>query len=191
NFGGPGNVGYGIVTDHSSPTSAPNPFFPTQKVPGGHDFAGDNYNATLNNPAHAPVPDPDPFDCNGHGTATASLIGGYGVTSAGFTYSGGYDALKPGIANLAISPGMAPAAKLYPLRVFGCTGSTNLVAEAIEWAMDPNGDGNFNDHMDVINMSLGAGAGFADDPDDIAASNAAAIGVLVCSAAGNKGDTFY
>ena len=35
--------------------------------------------------------------------------------------------------------------------------------------MDPNGDGNFSDHMDVVNMSLGANNGFADDPDDIAA----------------------
>jgi len=31
NFGGPGNAGYSIVTNHSSPTSAPNAFFPTQK----------------------------------------------------------------------------------------------------------------------------------------------------------------
>src|SRR5205085_11909717 len=85
----------------------------------------------------------------------------------------------------------APTAKLYPLRVSGCAGSTNLVIQAIEWAMDPNGDGNFNDHLDVINMSLGANEGYADDPEDVAASNAAAVGVLVCSAAGNAGDTFY
>ena len=113
------------------------------------------------------------------------------MTNAGFTYAGSYDALNPTAANLAIAPGMAPAAKLYPLRVFGCDGSTNLVVQAIEWAMDPNGDGNFNDRVDVINMSLGSPEGYADDPDDIAASNAAAIGVLVCSAAGNRGDTFY
>lgn len=191
NFGGPGSVGYGIVTDHSSPSSAPNPFFPTQKVPGGYDFAGDNYDANFTDPGHAPVPDPDPFDCNGHGTGTASLIAGYGVTNAGFTYSGSYDGSNPAMANLAISPGMAPTAKIYPLRVFGCNGSTNLVVQAIEWAMDPNGDGNFNDRLDVINMSLGSNEGFADDPDDVAASNAAAIGMLVCSAAGNAGDTFY
>ena len=191
NFGGPGPSGYALVTDHGSAASAPNPFFPTQKVPGGFDFAGDNYNADINDAAHAPDPDPDPFDCGGHGTGTASLIAGYGVTAAGFTYSGSYDATNPAINNLSISPGMAPAAKLYPLRVFGCSGSTLLVIQAIEWAMDPNGDGNFNDHLDVINMSLGSNEGWADDPDDIAASNAAAIGVLVCSAAGNAGDTFY
>jgi len=191
NFGGPGSSGYALVPDHGSAGSAPNSFFPTQKVPGGYDFAGDGYDANFNDPAHAPDPDPDPFDCGGHGTATASLIAGYGVTNAGFTYAGSYDATNPAMSDLSISPGMAPAAKLYPLRVFGCGGSTNLVVEAIEWAMDPNGDGNFNDHLDVINMSLGSNEGWADDPDDIAASNAAAVGVLVCSAAGNAGDTFY
>src|SRR6202040_749726 len=46
-------------------------------------------------------------------------------------------------------------------------------------------------HMDVINMSLGANESFADDPDSVAASNAAAMGILVCSAAGNAGDTYY
>src|ERR1700736_1330217 len=191
NFGGPGSAGYSLFPDHSSPTSAPNPFFPTQKVPGGFDFAGDNYDANQTDPAHAPAPDPDPFDCGGHGTGTASLIAGYGVTTAGFTYSGSYDAAKPAMSNLAISPGMAPTAKLYPLRVFGCSGSTNLVVQAIEWAMDPNGDGNLNDHLDVINISLGSNEGYADDADDVAASNASAIGILVCSAAGNAGDTFY
>jgi hypothetical protein len=191
NFGGPGSAGYPLVTDHSSSTSAPNPFFPTQKVPGGFDFAGDNYNADLTDPAQAPSPDPDPFDCAGHGTGTASLIAGYGVTTAGFTYSGSYDASNPAMSALTISPGMAPSAKIYPLRVFGCNGSTNLVVQAIEFAMDPNGDGNFNDHLDVINMSLGSDEGFADDSDDVAASNAAAIGILVCSAAGNAGDTYY
>jgi len=190
-FGGPGVTGYSVVTDHSSPTSAPNPYFPTPKVPGGYDFAGDNYNGNFTDPGHAPVPDPDPFDCAGHGTATASLIAGYGVTNAGFTYSGSYDAANPAMTGLSIAPGMAPNAKIYPLRVFGCAGGTNLVVEAIEWAMDPNGDGNFNDRLDVINMSLGAPEGYADDPDDIAASNAAAVGILVCTAAGNQGDTYF
>ncbi len=189
-FGGPGLAGYSAVTDH---TVAPNSYFPTQKVPGGYDFAGDAYAATASGvePSNIPHPDPDPFDCGGHGTGTASLIAGYGVTNAGFTYAGTYDAANPAMSNLAISPGFAPSAKLYPLRVFGCGGSTNLVGQAIEWAMDPNGDGNFSDHMDVINMSLGANERPSDDADSVMASNAAAVGVIVCSAAGNAGDTFY
>src|SRR5436853_2681127 len=92
---------------------------------------------------------------------------------------------------MKIPPGFAPNAKLYPVRVFGCAGSTNVVVQAIEWAMDPNGDGNFSDHMDVINMSLGANNGFADDPDDIAATIAASAGIIICSAAGNAGDSYY
>ena len=137
------------------------------------------------------MPDNNPLDCNGHGTATASLITGFGETSAGFTYSGSYDATNPDMTTLKIPPGFAPSAKLYPVRVFGCSGSTNVVVQAIEWAMDPNGDGNFSDRMDVINMSLGANEGYADDPDDIAATIAAQTGILVCSAAGNAGDSYY
>src|SRR5581483_7053168 len=190
NFGGPGSAGYALVTDH---TVAPNSFFPSPKVPGGYDFSGDNYDANLpsSDPNSVPQPDPDPFDCGGHGSGTASLITGYGVTNSGFTYSGNYDASNPVMSTLSIPPGFAPSSKIYPLRVFGCGGSTNLVVEAIEWAMDPNNDGNFSDRMDVINMSLGSNEGFADDPDDVAASNAASIGILVCSAAGNAGDTYY
>jgi subtilisin family serine protease len=195
NFGGPGSSGYAIPANH---TSAPNAFFPSPKVPGGYDFAGDAYDANQDpGTGHDPAPDPDPFDCGGagssggHGTACASLVAGYGVTNAGFTYSGSYDAANPAMSTLTISPGMAPAAKLYPLRVFGCNGSTNLVVNAIEYAMDPNGDGNFSDRVDVISMSLGSNEGYADDSDDIAASNAAGAGILVCSAAGNAGDSYY
>ncbi len=181
-FGGPGSSGYSQVANH---TTAPNQYFPSAKVPGGYDFAGDAYTGS-----NTPQPDPDPFDGAGHGTGTASLIGGYGVSSNGYGYFGPWDATTP-IGSLNISPGFAPNCLLYPIRVFGNTGSTNLVTEAIDWAMDPNQDGSFSDHMDVINMSLGAPDGFADDPDQVSASNAAAIGIIVCSAAGNDGDSYY
>ncbi len=191
NFGGSGSPSDYASTNDTSPV--PNANFPTQKIPGGIDLAGDSYDAATTDPTFQPIPHPDnnPLDCNGHGTGTASLIAGYGVTNAGFTYAGSYDASNPNMANLKLSPGFAPAAKLYPVRVFGCVGSTNLVTQAIEWAMDPNGDGNFSDRMDIINMSLGSNEGYADDPDDVAASNAAAIGIIVCSAAGNAGDSYY
>lgn len=184
NFGGSGSAAdYTATTDTSA---VPNTNYPTPKIPGGIDLVGDAYNGS-----NIPVPDNNPLDCNGHGTATASLITGFGETNAGFTYSGTYDATNPDMSTLKIPPGFAPAAKLYPVRVFGCAGSTNVVVEAIEWAMDPNGDGNFADHMDVINMSLGANDGYADDPDDVAATIAAQTGILVCSAAGNAGDSYY
>ena len=189
NFGGPGSAGYASVSDKSP---VPSTYFPTQKVPGGFDFAGDNYNANEDpGTGHDPDPDPNPFDCNGHGTSVASLAAGYGVTNAGFTYAGSYDATNPAMSELTIAPGHAPQAKLYPLRVFGCEGSTNLVIPAIEWAMDPNGDGNFSDRMDVLNMSLGSDNGSADDPDAIACTNAAAVGIVLSVSAGNDGDTYY
>ncbi|MEO8346095.1 MAG: S8 family serine peptidase [Betaproteobacteria bacterium] len=184
NFGGPGTpAAYASVTDTGP---VPNAYFPSFKVPGGYDFAGDAYDGS-----NTPVPDANPMDSsNGHGTACASLIGGLGVASNGSTYVGTYD-LATNIGGMRISPGFAPKAFLYPLRVFGVSGSTNLVIEAIDWAIDPNGDGNIADHMDVISMSLGANIGAATDPDSIAASNAAAAGVLVASAAGNAGDSYY
>lgn len=48
---------------------------------------------------------------------------------------------------------MAPEAKLYAYKVFGCSGTTNVVTEAIDVAVDPNGDGSLDDRVDVINMS--------------------------------------
>jgi len=171
NFGG--NADYTGVTDTN-----PNGKFPSFKVPGGYDFAGDAYNA--NDPLHdVPVPDSNPWDGDpsgssaGHGTACASLVGGYGVNGAGTTYIGSYDAVNPAIGPMKISPGFAPNCKLYPLRVFGNSGATNLTTQAIEWAMDPNGDGNFSDHVDVISMSLGSNEGYADDDSAVASSNAA------------------
>ena len=174
NFGG--NANYTGVTDTNA-----NGHFPSAKVPGGTDLVGDNYNA--DNPNSVPVPDNNPMDCNGHGTDTASLIAGFGENNDGSTYTGTYDATTPTMANLKISPGFAPQALLYPVRVFGCNGSTNVVTEAIDWAI--------TNHMDVINMSLGSDESYADDPDAVAASNAAAMGIIVCSAAGNAGDSYY
>jgi subtilisin family serine protease len=186
NFGGPATAAaYASVTDTSP---FPNAFVNTSKVPGGFDFVGDDYNA--DDPAHStPHPDSNPFDGSptgstaGHGTATASLIAGFGENNNGTTYTGTYDATNPAISALKIPPGFAPKALLYPLRVFGSSGSTNVVTEAIEWAVTHG--------MDVINMSLGSNEGYADDPDAVAASNAAAAGIIVCSAAGNAGDSYY
>ncbi len=184
NFGGPGTpAAYSSVTDTGP---VPNPYFPTLKVPGGYDFAGDAYTG-----ANVPVPDPNPLDStNGHGTACASLIGGLGVAVSGATFVGVYDNATD-IASMRISPGFAPKSELYPLRVFGVTGSTNLVVQAIDWAIDPNGDGTLTDHMHVISMSLGANTGDPSDPDGIAATAAAAAGVIVVSAAGNAGDSYF
>lgn len=142
--------------------------FPTAKVVGGWDFAGPTYQ-----PGDVPQPDADPLDGIGHGTHVAGTAAGYGV---------------PG----SVGPGVAPDAKLYALKVFNDTGgSTDLTSDAIEWAMDPNGDGSMSDHVDVINMSLGAPFGEPTDPSAIASNNAVKVGIVVVASAGNEGDVPY
>ncbi len=162
----------------------------TAKVVGGYDFAGDGYDASGASGSTKPTPDPDPMDCNGHGTHVAGTLAGYGENADGSTFTGPWNAATP-IATLGIGPGVAPGAQLYALKIFGCSGSTDLVTQAIDWAVDPNNDGNFADHLDVISMSLGSEYGVPDDPDAQAADRAAALGVIVVTAAGNSGDAYY
>ncbi len=135
-------------------------------------------------------PDPDPTDCNGHGTPVAGTAAGFGVNSDGTTYTGTYGSSTQ-FDSLRIGPGVAPKATLYALKVFGCDGSTDVTDLALEWAVDPNGDGDFSDHLDVVNMSLGSDYGSAYDSTAIASDNAAAAGVIVVASAGNSGDTYY
>lgn len=164
--------------------------YPSAKVVGGFDFAGDAYNASGSGAALIPKPDPNPQDCNGHGTHVAGTAAGNGVAADGTTYPGPYTA-DADLSALGIGPGVAPAAGIYALRVFGCAGSTNLTAAAINWATDPNRDGDPSDHVDVINMSLGSAYGTPDDPSAVASDNAAALGVIVVTSAGNSGDSYF
>jgi subtilisin family serine protease len=195
--------GGGVYTgqDFTTLTEAGN-IFPTAKVVGGWDFAGDAYDANPGNPTYNPVPSPDadPMDCNGHGSHVSGSVAGYGVNADGTTYveagADTYAALKDltsaqYMSKFRIGPGVAPKAELYALRVFGCAGSTDLTTKAIEWAMDPNGDTDMSDHLDVINMSLGSSFGSPTDASAAASNNAAEAGVIVVASAGNSGDVFY
>ena len=154
---------------------------------GGFDFAGDDYNASAGGDRNIPHPDPDPMDCYGHGTHVAGTAAGSGVTATRMTYTGPYDA-STDYSQLYIGPGVAPDASLYALKIFGCNGSTNLTDLALEWAVDPNQDGDFGDHLDVINLSLGTPYGWEYDTSVAAANNAALAGVIVVASAGNSGD---
>ena len=193
-FGGTGLIADYQDVDRTSVIgkNSHNVIFPTSKVVGGIDLAGDLYDALT---VTVPTPDPNPMDCGGHGSHTAGTLAGLGVNSDGTPYTGIYNTTAPYAANLKIGPGMAPQADLYAIRVFGCGGSTNLVTEAIEWATDPNNNGDFSDHLDVINMSLGSNFGIdAGNPfnsDVEAVNNAALVGLVSVSAAGNSGDTFF
>jgi subtilisin family serine protease len=191
-FGGSGTTAAYQDVDPTSVIgqNSHNIIFPTAKVAGGYDFAGDAYDSS-----NAPQPDANPMDCGGHGTHTAGTIAGIGVNSDGTPFGGPWNTTAPYAANLKVGPGVAPGATLYALRVFGCGGSTNLVTQAIDWATDPNGNGDLSDHLDVINMSLGSpfgvdiGTGWNSDIE--AVNNAAAAGLISVSAAGNSGDTFF
>ncbi len=157
--------------------------FPTAKVIGGYDFAGSKYDAGCTDAEEkagicstVPVEDEDPLDENGHGTHVASIAAGLAVPGS------------PGISH-----GVAPGASLYALKVFGASGSTNLVISAIEWAMDPNKDGDLSDRVDIINLSLGSDFGPATDkdPEIMAINYATKLGVIVVAASGNAGNVPY
>ncbi len=172
-LGGAGNPSDYSGDDH---TVIETGTFPTAKVIGGTDFAGTDYNAS--DPANnVPAPDPDPVDEMGHGTHVASIAAGQAAGSM-------------------VVKGVAPQASLLAVKIFGAcsTCTTTLTLDGIEYAMDPNGDGVMNDHVDVINMSLGSSFGVYDpvmDPELVAVENAVDMGIVVAAAAGNAGDTEY
>ena len=173
--------------------------FPTARVVGGYDFAGDAYNA--NNPdTGVPEPDPDPRDCRiekndkyaggGHGSHVTGIAAGNGVLNDGTPFAGPYaQSLDP--SEFRIAPGVAPQAQLYALKVFGCSGSTNLLGAALERAADPNEDGNFGDRLDVVNASLGSAYGIQSPINSQLVANLSAVGSLFVVAAGNDSNTFF
>src|SRR5436189_2791201 len=61
----------------------------------------------------------------------------------------------------------------------------------MEFALDPNGDGDISDAVEVINMSLGSAYGQKEDDLSEASANAVRLGVVVVAAAGNDGDKPY
>ncbi|MDX1614537.1 MAG: S8 family serine peptidase [Candidatus Promineifilaceae bacterium] len=140
--------------------------FPTAKVVGGYDFVGPEW------PEAALAPDPDPLDDGpgaGHGTHVGHIIGGEG--------------------------GVAPGADLYAVKVCSSVSSACsgvALIQAMEFSVDPDGDGDPSDHVDVINMSLGANYGTPFDDDlSLAVDNATAVGALTVSSAGNGSDKPY
>jgi subtilisin family serine protease len=188
NFGGPGTVAAFEAADAKDTQPADPALFGPKaktKVKGGYDFVGDDYNADPDDPAYQPVPhpDPNPLDCNGHGSHVAGTAAGYGVLSDGTTYKGPWNSSTISSHSWTIGPGVAPQADLYALRVFGCAGSTDVTVDAIEWAV--------SHHMDVINMSLGSPFGSDDDPSAVAATNAVRAGVVVVTSSGNEGPSPY
>ena len=147
--------------------------FPTAKVVGGYDFVGETW------PLCAPgtecrSEDPDPIDFQGHGTHVADIIAGKSTDG--------------------LHKGMAPGAKLVAVKVCSAVAtSCNGIAllKAMDFALDPNGDGDTSDAVDVINMSLGSDYGQIEDDLTLAATNAVKLGVVVVTSAGNGGNKPY
>ena len=189
-LGGPGTAAaytaaYGTSVDDPRNKNTDG-LFPTAKVIGGFDFVGDRWPGpdpacgvdSHGNPLVCLRPDPDPIDCGpstipppcagGHGTHTSSIIGGAGS--------------------------VAPGVSLYAVKVCSavstsCSGVALL--QGMEFALDPNGDGNISDAVDVINMSLGSSYGQKEDDLSAASANAVNLGVVVVSSAGNSADRPY
>jgi len=105
----------------------------------------------------------EPYDEDGHGTHVAGIIAG--------------------IANNNGIIGVAPKAKIMPVRVLDARGfgTTTWVANAVIWATD-NG-------ADIINMSLGS-ISYSNALNE-AIQRAHQNGVLLVAAAGNCGDNNY
>jgi minor extracellular serine protease Vpr len=182
NFGGPGTPQ--AFTSNNGTIIEPGTF-PTSKVVGGTDFVGDAYDASSDDAARTiPHPDPDPLDCNGHGSHVAGTAAGFGVLANGTTYPGPYNGTTY-LNSFRIGPGVAPNASILAYRVFGCEGSASddVIVAGINQAVA--------DGATVISMSLGSVFGRADAPDSVAADNASLDGVVVVAAAGNAGPSAY
>lgn len=146
-FGGTGIPGSGNLATHP-------------RIKYGYDFVGDAYNADSTSPSYNPVPspDPNPDDCNGHGTHVAGITGAKGTVK-----------------------GVAPDVTFGAYRVFGCGGSStaDVIIAAMERALA--------DGMQVVNQSLGAAFQWPQYPTARAADRLVNKGVVMVASIGNSG----
>jgi len=182
NLGGTGTVvsytaAYGTTTADPANKSRDG-LFPTAKVIEGHDFVGEAW------PSGPLSPDDDPIDC-GPGPIPPPCAGGHGTHTSDITAGRSADGTHKGIA---------PGASLIAVKVCSsvstsCSGVALL--QGMDFALDPDGDGDISDAVDVINMSLGSSYGQKEDDLSQASQNAVGLGVAVVTSAGNAADRPY
>jgi len=167
-FGGAGTV---EAYDANDPTFIETDSFPTEKVIGGFDFVGENYDVLDDDSSNdVPQPDFDPLDDDGHGTHTGSTVAGIEV---------------PG----QVGSGVAPEAELYAYKVWDVGNSTDdVLVAAYERAVDPNQDGNVSDAVDVLSFSGGVTYGTLNSLEARAAQRVVDIGTVFVASAGNSGN---
>ncbi|MET1035260.1 MAG: S8 family serine peptidase [Arthrobacter sp.] len=193
-FGGPGTLeAYKKAQASEALPSADSGLRDPDKFIGGWDLVGDDYNADPSAPTYQPVPkpDPNPLDCAtaGHGTHVAGSAAGYGVNGDGSTFDGDYGKLtERQVSEMRIGPGTAPEAQVVGIRVFGCEGSSSVVGQALDYVLDPNNDGKFDDRAHIVNMSLGSDHSPVDDPETAIVDSLAEQGILSVIASGNAAD---
>ncbi|WP_341395379.1 S8 family serine peptidase [Arthrobacter sp. G119Y2] len=194
-FGGPGTLEAFAQAQASDSMPAPDSgLYDPEKFAGGWDLVGDDYNADPSDPElYNPIPKPDanPLDCQSHGSHVAGTAAGYGTNADGTTFRGDYSTLTADTVNaMGIGPGTAPKAKIVSVRVFGCEGSSEVVGQALDYVLDPNGDGDFSDRAQVVNMSLGSSFPAYDDPENDIVNALTAQGILSVVSSGNSGDIY-
>lgn len=142
--------------------------FPTEKVIGGFDFVGEVW------PNGDRTEDPDPIDFGGHGTHVADIVGGR-------SQDGTHVGMAPGASLLAVKVCSAVATS--------CNGVALLLA--VDFSLDPNGDGNVSDAADIIHLSLGSDYGQREDDLTEALEDAVDLGIVVIASAGNGSNKPY
>ena len=180
NFGGTG-----LLADYQANDRTTNGdgFFPTAKVVGGTDFAGDAYNGS-----NSPAPTLTQWIAMG----TARMWPGQQPVS---------------VSNRIPQPILARMARAHRLARCGSPwrgASRAAICAARLWLrrrhqpyrsgdrrpLIPNGDSDFSDHLDVINMSLGSNFGDPASSTDRRRERGQSR-VIVVASAGNSGDTYF
>lgn len=169
-FGGSGSIEEFKSIDPTAPVAN----YP-HKIEGGIDLVGDAFSpASPVKELRIPRPDTNPLDVrSGHGTHVAGTVAGIGD-------------------GINTYDGVAPDATMHGIKVFGMNSTGDaIVIAALEYSVDPNGDLDPSDRLDIVNLSLGGAYGKPSINYSEAVTNTTRAGISFVAAAGNSGDAPY